>query len=48
MGFYEKMFSLAIPKDLGRWDKNIIIGDSEDGSNKTRQKAVGFWGQLIS
>lgn len=48
MRFYGKLFNLAIPESLNRWDNSIIIGESLSGDNKNRELAKNFWLNLIS
>jgi len=47
MKFYGKMFDLTIPESLGRWDKDIVIGESQDESSYGREQAKKFWSELI-
>lgn len=47
MRFYGKLFNLAIPNPLNRWDNNIVIGESLNGDNKHRELAKNFWLELI-
>ncbi|MFA5000751.1 MAG: hypothetical protein WC531_00780 [Candidatus Paceibacterota bacterium] len=47
MRFYGKLFNIALPESLNRWDNNIVIGEPHDGSSEGREMAKIFWQELI-
>lgn len=47
MRFYGKLFNIALPESLNRWDNSIVIGELHDGSSEGRERAKSFWQELI-
>jgi predicted nucleotidyltransferase len=47
MRFYGKLFNIALPESLNRWDNSIVIGEPHDGSSEGRERAKIFWQELI-